>query len=90
MPETDHNGPGFYYNVSWKIDTPETNWESHIIPDWETGEYVLNTAPYQKYLVTVAAGNEKGQSNQPPVTLVGCYEEDGKFTQICIELFKAL
>ncbi|XP_065208503.1 neuroglian-like [Planococcus citri] len=76
MPKTEQNGPGFYYNISWKLDTSELAWESHIIEDAETTEYTLNLPPYEKHQVKVIAGNTKGLCSLPPTVIEGYYEEE--------------
>ena len=72
MVKIDQNGPGFYYNVLWKKDNPEDDWQSQNITELETGSSkIFDVLPYQTYLVTVIAGNDVGQralDSKPPIT----------------------
>ena len=73
MSPSEHNGPGFYYQVYWKLDTPESEWQSKTIEDWQTQNYtIFDVAPYQKYIVKVTAGNDLGEVEETSERLLSC------------------
>ncbi|XP_047520438.1 neuroglian isoform X2 [Pieris napi] len=77
MPQIEHNGPGFYYQVSWRRNISGTPWSEQQIRDWTQSEYiVLNTPTFQPYKIKVIAVNSKGTSNVAPVEVIGWSGED--------------
>lgn len=88
MPEIEHHAPRFYYEVWWKRDIPGIRWESQTIPKWEVGEFVVHNVPtFEKYLVKVLAGNERGQAKVPAVEVEGYSGEDSKFPYLFVCFF---
>ncbi|OQV18931.1 Neuroglian [Hypsibius exemplaris] len=75
MPQIDHNGPGFYYEVKWLPVNPDPIAQrveqSEIITDWQKGSLTVPNVPtYVPFDVKVVAGNALGPSkaaNAPPV-----------------------
>ncbi|KAL0850772.1 hypothetical protein ABMA28_006704 [Loxostege sticticalis] len=77
MPQIEHNGPGFYYLVSWRRNITGQPWEEQQVRDWQQTEYVVhNTPTFQPYKLKVIAVNSKGTSNVTPVEVIGWSGED--------------
>nr|XP_032528918.1 neuroglian isoform X2 [Danaus plexippus plexippus] len=77
MPQIEHNGPGFYYLVSWKRNISGAAWSEEQVRDWATTEYVIpNTPTFKPYKIKVIAVNSKGTSNVAPVEVIGWSGED--------------
>ena len=54
MPQIEHNGPGFYYSVSWRRNITGAAWSDVQVPDWQQDEYVvLDTPTFQPYKIKV-------------------------------------
>ena len=78
MPEIEHNGRGFQYRVSWKLNIPYANWTIEDIPNWRQSELVVdNQLTYREYKITVIAMNEKGVSDVAPNEVIGYSGQDG-------------
>ena len=75
MPQIDHNGPGFYYEVKWLRADPDPNAQrieqSSIISDWRVGSHTIPDQPtFVPYDAKVIAHNAIGRSraaDAPPV-----------------------
>ncbi|XP_028040488.1 neuroglian-like isoform X2 [Bombyx mandarina] len=77
MPQIEHNGPGFYYLVSWRRNITGQPWEEHQVRDWQQTEHlVTNTPTFQPYKIKVTAVNFKGTSNVTPIEVIGWSGED--------------
>ncbi|CAH1639978.1 unnamed protein product [Spodoptera littoralis] len=77
MPQIEHNGPGFYYLVTWRRNITGQPWVEEQVRDWQQTEYtVLNTPTFVPYKVKVTAVNYKGTSNVTPVEVIGWSGED--------------
>ena len=52
MPEIEHNGPGFYYQVYWKRDIIGDNWNSAKISNWRQSSFLITHQPtFKRYLI---------------------------------------
>ncbi|XP_050669653.1 neuroglian [Leptidea sinapis] len=77
MPQIEHNGPGFYYLVSWRRNISGAAWSEQQVRDWNQNELVVtNTPTFQPYKIKVVAVNSKGTSNVAPVEVIGWSGED--------------
>lgn len=77
MPQIDHNGPGFYYLVSWRRNISGQPWSEEMVRDWKQSQYVVPDTPtFQPYKIKVAAVNAKGTSNVTPIEVIGWSGED--------------
>ncbi|XP_068626335.1 neuroglian isoform X1 [Battus philenor] len=77
MPQIEHNGPGFYYLVSWRRNITGQPWNDQQVTDWQETELVVpNTPTFQPYRIKVIAVNSKGTSNVAPVEVIGWSGED--------------
>ncbi|XP_041975037.1 neuroglian-like isoform X1 [Aricia agestis] len=77
MSEIEHNGPGFYYLVSWRRDIGGQQWSEQHVRDWRTTDLTVpNTPTFQPYRIKVIAVNSKGTSNVAPVEVIGWSGED--------------
>ncbi|KAF9816679.1 hypothetical protein SFRURICE_018559 [Spodoptera frugiperda] len=77
MPQIEHNGPGFYYLVTWRRNITGQPWVEEQVRDWQQTQYtVLNTPTFVPYKVKVTAVNYKGTSNVTPVEVIGWSGED--------------
>ncbi|XP_049882057.1 neuroglian-like isoform X1 [Pectinophora gossypiella] len=77
MPQIEHNGPGFYYLVSWRRNITGQPWQEQQVRDWEqTDLLVPNTPTFVPYKIKVIAVNSKGTSNVAPVEVIGWSGED--------------
>ncbi|KAL4704425.1 hypothetical protein ACJJTC_000424 [Scirpophaga incertulas] len=77
MSEIEHNGPGFYYLVSWRRNVTGQPWEEEQVRDWRTPQLLVpNTPTFQPYKIKVIAVNSKGASNVAPIEVVGWSGED--------------
>ncbi|XP_055305893.1 neuroglian-like [Sitodiplosis mosellana] len=64
MPKTVHNGPDFFYRVSWKRDIEFEKWIETDVHDWKQGNIIINNQPtFVRYLAKVEAFNSIGKSN---------------------------
>lgn len=77
MPQIEHNGPGFYYLVSWRRNITGQQWSEDQVRDWRKTEVIVpNTPTFQPYKIKVIAVNFKGTSNVAPVEVTGWSGED--------------
>ncbi|CAH0765981.1 unnamed protein product [Diatraea saccharalis] len=77
MPQIEHNGPGFYYLVSWRRDIPGQPWEEAQLRDWQQTELLVpNTPTFEPYRIKVVAVNALGTSNVTPLEVAGWSGED--------------
>nr|XP_034837376.1 neuroglian isoform X3 [Maniola hyperantus] len=77
MPQIEHNGPGFYYFVSWRRNISGAAWSDQQVRDWrQTEVVVLSTPTFQPYRIKVIAVNSLGTSNVAPVDVIGWSGED--------------
>ncbi|XP_060803660.1 neuroglian [Amyelois transitella] len=77
MPQIEHNGPGFYYLVSYRRNITGENYQSQKVSDWQQTQLVVpNTPTFQPYRIKVVAGNSKGTANVAPVEVYGWSGED--------------
>ncbi|RVE47838.1 hypothetical protein evm_007469 [Chilo suppressalis] len=77
MPQIEHNGPGFYYLVSWRRDIAGQQWDEAQVRDWQQSELLVpNTPTFEPYRIKVVAVNSKGTSNVTPVEVIGWSGED--------------
>lgn len=54
MPQIEHNGPGFYYLVSWRRNITGQPWSEQQVTDWQDTEYIVpNTPTFQPYKIKV-------------------------------------
>lgn len=54
MPQIEHNGPGFYYSVSWRRNISGAAWSDAQVADWRTDEYLVPDTPtFQPYKIKV-------------------------------------
>lgn len=78
MLEIDHNGPGFFYKVYWRLYNG-TNWNIKNITDWQQSSVmILNQPSYTLYKIKVAAVNERGEANVAAEEVNGWSGEDSK------------
>lgn len=76
MPEIEHNGPSFRYNLVIKKDGKMNKTE---IYDWtENKKEIYIGSVYEPYEIFVEAENEKGQCSEPAVLHIGYTGEAGK------------
>nr|XP_049692060.1 neuroglian-like isoform X1 [Helicoverpa armigera] len=77
MPQIDHNGPGFYYLVTWRPNIDGQPWVEEQVHDWQQTQYVVtNTPTFVPYKIKVSAVNCKGKSNVTPMEVIGWSGED--------------
>ncbi|KAG7310344.1 hypothetical protein JYU34_003117 [Plutella xylostella] len=77
MPQIEHNGPGFYYLVSYRRNISGQAWTDELVREWRgTSLLVRNTPTFQPYKIKVIAVNSKGTSNVAPVEVIGWSGED--------------
>lgn len=77
MPQIDHNAPRFKYQVSYKLDDQQSEWNTVEIDDWRQNKYVVFSQPtFRRYLIKVEAHNENGESNIAPNVVIGYSGED--------------
>ncbi|XP_061709263.1 neuroglian isoform X3 [Cydia pomonella] len=77
MPQIEHNGPGFYYQVSFKRNDTGEGWTDQTVQDWRQSELLVpNTPTFVPYKIKVVAWNSKGASNVAPVEVIGWSGED--------------
>lgn len=61
MPQIEHNGPEFYYQVAWRRDIPGQQWNEHQLRDWQTSEFLVpNTPTFQPYKIKVCTNLHTG------------------------------
>lgn len=80
MPQIEHNGPGFRYEVEYWRDIPgiQDNVDKLSVTDWRKNSVQVDNLPtYQRYKIRVIATNEKGQSNAQINEVIGYSGEDG-------------
>ena len=79
MPEIDHNGPGFRYQVYWKrADKENAEWQTDNVVDWEQDHYIVeNQETFKPYRLKVEAHNELGQAHVAAEEITGYSGEDG-------------
>lgn len=54
MPQIEHNGPGFHYQVAWRRDIPGQQWNEQQLRDWQNTEFLVpNTPTFQPYKIKV-------------------------------------
>lgn len=72
LPEIEHNGPNFFYRVSWKRDIENEKWISRNVSHWRQDNTIINDQPtYVRYLIKVEAFNSLGKSNATAVEHFG-------------------
>lgn len=72
MPQTEHNGPGFYYRVFWKRDIRGEEWNVKDIYDWKQDKLVIKDLPtFTCYRIKVVAENQVGQSTATAYEVIG-------------------
>ncbi|XP_067206790.1 neuroglian isoform X2 [Linepithema humile] len=78
MPQIEHNGPGFRYEIEYKRDIPGQDYtDKFTIIDWRKNSLQVDNLPtYQKYKIKVTAINDKGQSRVPVKEVLGYSGED--------------
>lgn len=77
MPQIEHHGPMFHYEVSWRLAAPGSSFTNQKITRWETSEYVVHNVPtFVQYEVKVTANNIRGQAREPAKTVFGYSGED--------------
>ncbi|XP_055305925.1 neuroglian-like [Sitodiplosis mosellana] len=65
IPQIEHNGPGFYYIVSWKPrDGSSSGWSVHI-KDWTQDTYVIKCDKFKIFEFQVRSANQVGPSKAP-------------------------
>ena len=81
MPVTDHNAPGFHYNVSWRrYEDPKIKTFSQKVTA-DQDRLVINKQPvYKPYEIQVQAFNSIGKAAREPHTVIGYSGEDGKYS----------
>ena len=75
MPQIDHNGPGFFYEVRWIRSDPDPIAQKiedkMVITDWRQGSVTIPAQPtYVPFDVRVISNNDLGRSraaDAPPV-----------------------
>lgn len=78
MPEIEHNGPGFRYNLVIKKNGKTNTSE---ITDWtENLKEIYIGSVYEPYEIFVEAENEKGQCSDPAVVHIGYTGEAAPLT----------
>ncbi|XP_046752371.1 neuroglian-like [Diprion similis] len=71
MPEIEHNGPEFKYQVYFKKDIPGTDWTRLAILNWTVEQIrVTDQPPNQRYKVKVTAMNYLGESWARPTEII--------------------
>lgn len=65
MPEIEHNGPNFHYQIYWRLDD-EPNVKIENIFDWKQDTFVAKTNKYEKCLFKIFATNDLGTSKVEP------------------------
>lgn len=79
MPRIEHHGFGFGYQVLWKQDKSDHDWNFEIITNYTISELIINNQPtYQRYKINVVAFNDMGKSNEPPKQVIGYSGTDGE------------
>ncbi|XP_070559729.1 neuronal cell adhesion molecule-like isoform X2 [Ptychodera flava] len=75
VPQEDHNGPDFRYNLRYRKQG-ETDWEDEVISNWQENRFIVeNTPTFQAYDISIQSENSEGPSPQPVLT-VGFSGED--------------
>ncbi|XP_060569116.1 neuroglian-like isoform X2 [Ruditapes philippinarum] len=78
MPEIEHNGPGFRYNLFIKKDGKTNKTE---IYDWEENKKEIYIGSvYEPYEIFVEAENEEGSCSEPAVLHIGYTGEAAPLT----------
>lgn len=68
MPQIEHNGPGFYYLVSWRRDIAGSPWDEESVRDWRQSELLVpNTPTFVPYRIKVRYNNKSPELR--PTTL---------------------
>lgn len=82
MPQIDHNGPGFHYEVKFMDTSPDPTAQKveHMIPvtNWRQGSVTIANQPtYVPFDVRVIAVNDEGRSKDgDPKPVAGFSGED--------------
>lgn len=77
MPEIEHNGPGFHYQVSWRRNISGAQWTEEQVRDWKQNKLVVsNTPTFVDYWIKVLAVNSLGTADVTPIEVIGWSGED--------------
>ncbi|XP_048489016.1 neuroglian isoform X2 [Plutella xylostella] len=61
MPQIEHNGPGFYYLVSYRRNISGQAWTDELVREWRgTSLLVRNTPTFQPYKIKVSRAQRPG------------------------------
>lgn len=72
MPLIEHNAPGFFYKVYWKLNNPNAKWITRTIDDWQRNKLVIeNQDTFREYRMKVEAHNRRGQAHMVATEVTG-------------------
>ena len=78
MPLIEHNGLGFHYVLSYKLESSTEDFTNINITKYNVSEYIVpNQKPYQLYHIKVSANNQRGPARRQPDIVSGYSGEAG-------------
>ena len=83
MPEIEHNGPGFTYEITYQPRNSDKKATVVTVSDWHQRELVVkDVGTYKKFIVIIITYNDNGWSHAPLDTKTVYSEEDSECTNI--------
>ena len=82
MPEIEHNGQGFTYEISYQPYNGEEKATQVTVSDWHQRELVVkDVGTYKKFIISIVTYNDNGRSHAPPDTKTVYSGEDSECTE---------
>ncbi|CAG2109639.1 unnamed protein product [Medioppia subpectinata] len=78
MPPTEHNAPGFYYRVFYRLsDEVNSEWHERHVLDWQQHRLLIENLPkLRPYRIKVEAHNSLGRARVDAHEVIGFSDED--------------